>query len=211
MSEHRPASCWRSTQALQRGKTPPWPLTMSANRRFVAHPAVFAPSGGASPSDCGNQKSPFDAASRWPLVSSFSSLKLTGMTRSHFSSRSTPRSTRMTATIAAFSKSVICTSGVRNSTRQPISPPAGGGLNRTVPQFVPCSCSQWSASCSSSMSIWSSKTMSGSLTRRCATCRLSSSSTPPSRKHSKAGPSMATSTSLAALQASGSLARRQPM
>lgn len=37
---------------------------------------------------------------------------------------------------AAFSKSVICTSIGRNSTRQPMEEPAGGGLNRTVCQFV---------------------------------------------------------------------------
>lgn len=37
---------------------------------------------------------------------------------------------------AAFSKSVICTSILRNSTRQPMEEPGGGGLNRKVCQFV---------------------------------------------------------------------------
>ena len=39
---------------------------------------------------------------------------------------------------AAFSKSVICTSIGRNSTRQPIGEFAGGGLKRSVCQFVDC-------------------------------------------------------------------------
>ena len=39
---------------------------------------------------------------------------------------------------AAFSKSVICTSMLLNSTRQPIGEFTGGGLNRIVCQFVDC-------------------------------------------------------------------------
>jgi len=42
----------------------------------------------------------------------------------------------MKAENAAFSKSVVCTSIGRNSTRQPIEDPGGGGLNRKVCQFV---------------------------------------------------------------------------
>jgi hypothetical protein len=37
---------------------------------------------------------------------------------------------------AAFSKSVSCTSMLLNSTRHPILEFGGGGLNRTVCQFV---------------------------------------------------------------------------
>ena len=39
---------------------------------------------------------------------------------------------------AAFSKSVICTSILLNSTLQPIGEPGGGGLKRRVCQFVDC-------------------------------------------------------------------------
>mmetsp|Transcript_61630 Transcript_61630/g.198512 ORF Transcript_61630/g.198512 Transcript_61630/m.198512 type:complete len:214 (-) Transcript_61630:772-1413(-) len=118
---------------------------------------------------------------------------------------------RTTATMAAFSKSVSCTSGVRNSTRQPMAPPAGGGLKRTLPQFVPCSCSQWSASLVSSMSMRSAKIMSGSRTRRCATWRLSTSSMPASVSLRSAGSCTGTCTSLAARSAAASAARLAPM
>mmetsp|Transcript_91000 Transcript_91000/g.262347 ORF Transcript_91000/g.262347 Transcript_91000/m.262347 type:complete len:282 (+) Transcript_91000:298-1143(+) len=168
-------------------------------------------SGATGPKESLNQNCPLVAASRFPLVSSFSSHNDAGMTKSHLSSNITPTRTRITATLAAFSKSVIWTSGVRNSTRQPMSPEAGGGLNRTVPQFVPCNCSQWSASRESSMSMRSSKTINGSLTRMCATCRLNSGSNPPSCKCLNAGTSIGTSISLAAAFASGFSARSAPM
>eukprot|EP01052_Picozoa_sp_SAG31_P015045 SAG31_NODE_955_length_10799_cov_6.576636_12_plen_57_part_00 len=43
---------------------------------------------------------------------------------------------------AAFSKSVNCSSIVRNSTRHPMSVPGGGNLNRIEFQLVDCSTAQ---------------------------------------------------------------------
>jgi len=61
--------------------------------------------------------------------------------------------TRVTSTIktakAAFSKSVIWISMGRNSTRQPMFEPGGGGLKRMCCQFVDWRFSKWSLSTAS--------------------------------------------------------------
>mmetsp|Transcript_111109 Transcript_111109/g.313472 ORF Transcript_111109/g.313472 Transcript_111109/m.313472 type:complete len:387 (-) Transcript_111109:790-1950(-) len=196
--EHCPAACRRSSQDLHREKTPSSMARISANGRCATRPSPET--------DAGNQKRAPAAAPRSALLASFSSECETGITRFHLSSRITCAMRRITATSAAFSKSVICTSGLRNSTRQPMSPTQGGGLKRTFPQFVPWICSQWSASSVSSMFKRSSKTMSASRQRRWATCRLSRGSTPPWMSSSNAGPSIGSSTSL-----TRSLARLAPM
>mmetsp|Transcript_60512 Transcript_60512/g.162335 ORF Transcript_60512/g.162335 Transcript_60512/m.162335 type:complete len:206 (-) Transcript_60512:707-1324(-) len=87
--------------------------------------------------------------------------------------------------MAAFSKSVICTSGMRNSTRQPMAASglalrAGGGFSRADPQFVPCSCSQRSALSSSLLVRASGRVISTSRTNRWPTCAASNGSTPAS-------------------------------
>lgn len=69
---------------------------------------------------------------------------------------------------AAFSKSVICTSILLNSTLQPIGEFTGGGLNRIVCQFVDCIFSKWSMDSSSSWSIVSLNWTSGSRMNRWA-------------------------------------------
>mmetsp|Transcript_74247 Transcript_74247/g.234502 ORF Transcript_74247/g.234502 Transcript_74247/m.234502 type:complete len:267 (+) Transcript_74247:508-1308(+) len=162
--------------------------------------------------DSRNQNLPREAAHLSALAASFWSLRETGITRSHLSSTMTSARRRTTATTAAFSKSVSCTSGLRNSTRQPMPlSTRGGGLKRTFPQFVPRSWSQWSASLASSMSKRSSKMTRGSLTSVCATWRLRRGSTPASVSRPTAGACTGTSTSFAAPSAAASLARPSPM
>lgn len=96
---------------------------------------------------------------------------------------------------AAFSKSVICTSMLRNSTRQPMGEFGGGGLNLRVCQFVDwifCQdvennkqnrtksdiTSKWSLLVVSSWLMVSEKITRGSRMNKCATCLASISSMP---------------------------------
>lgn len=71
---------------------------------------------------------------------------------------------------AAFSKSVICTSILRNSTRQPIGELGGGGLKRSVCQFVDWMFSKWSDEMESSRWRASLKITRGSRMKRWAMC-----------------------------------------
>merc|ERR1719219_891797 len=72
--------------------------------------------------------------------------------------------------MAAFSKSEICSSHGRNSTRHPILCPGGGGLNLIVCQLVDWMFSKWSVSSSSLGVTFSLKRETVSLMNKCATC-----------------------------------------
>lgn len=67
---------------------------------------------------------------------------------------------------AAFSKSVICTSILLNSTRQPMGESTGGGLNLIVCQLVDWIFSKWSIDSSSFWSMVSENCTRGSRIKR---------------------------------------------